>query len=258
MKKVVTYPGGMPIRPDDFALVQEQALLSAFQIIKGLSDTTEVCIVSGLKITTVGTTNNVSSGYIWDGVELCYVPEYTFTTEAGRTLYLVLSSTFSENRRFKDDSYHNVYQTRSYNCSYQTSEPDNSYNYSTLSRLVNLLSITPDANTFQLTQSQVAALETGFAHALGEPGTGFHVLTNAYNEMMLVCYFTATVTSGVIANIELPVVLTNEIIGYFWNGSAVGYLKIRPDGDVSVANAATGSTVNIIQFQVNLNAVLPS
>ena len=258
MKKIVINTGGQPIRPDDFALVQEQALLSAFQIINGLADTTTACIVSGLKLTTVGSANTLSSGWVWDGQELCYVPQFTFTTEAGRTLYLVLNLTNSENRRFKENSYHDVYQSRDYAGAYQSTVPANSFNYQTLSRLVNLLAIAPDSNTFQLQQSEVAAFLTGFAHAFGQPGTAMHVLTNDYNEMMLVCYFTATVTSGIIAHITLPIALTNELIGYFWNGSSVGYLKIATNGDVHVANAATGAVVNTIQFQINLNAVLPS
>jgi hypothetical protein len=258
MKKIATFPGGHPIRPDDFELVQNQALLTAFEIIHGLTDSDNACIVSGLKLTTVGINNTVSKGYFWDGTELCYVPEFHFETEEGNTVYLVLNETTTSNRRFRDNSYNDVQVNREYAGSYANIAPANSFNYQTLSKLVNLLSIAPDNNAFQLTQSEVAVLNPNFAHALGQPGTALHVLKNTYNEIMIICYFTSAVTNGIIANITLPIAITNEIMGYFWNGSAVGHLKIAPNGDISLSGIATGAVVNTIQFQINLNAVLPS
>ncbi len=258
MKKIVKYSGGQPIRPDDFELVQNQALVTAFEIIHGLTDSNDPCIVSGLELTVDGLDNTVSSGYFWDGTELCYVPEFTFVTDGGFTVYLVLNEETSGNRRFKDDTYKDVIINREYVGSYADSVPANSFNYQTLSRLVNLLSIAPDANAFQLTQTEVADLNANFAYALGEPGTALHVLSNSYNEMMIVCYFTATVTSGIIANITLPIAIPTPLIGYFWNGSSIGYLKIATNGDIHLSGVSTGAVVNIIQFQINLNAVLPS
>lgn len=263
MKKLIPVQSGQPVRIDDFVLVQDNAQLIAYQLIKGLAGSSDPCIVNGLRIdSTSGSepddpNKTLSEGYFYDGQEICFVASLDYIEEAGFALYLVPVETTSDNRRFADDSYHDVHKTKEYEARYVDTQPANSFVYDNILRIENLLTVAIDPNVFKLSPESVASLKTGFSHAAGYPGTGMHVLTDGFSNFMLLCYFNATTNAGLIATIEMPKSIPAAIYGQFINNeSNAGYFRLTPSGDIYVERAST-TEVNIIQFQFNLNFLTP-
>ena len=250
MKRLLIFPGGQPVRPDDFQMVQDEALATSFEIIKGLCDTAEAAIVSGLKATINGNNYTISAGYFFDGEELCAVDGLSFSSLQGNTLYLVLDQDDESMRRFQDNSYHKVIQNRRYTLTYTSATPTNSFVYDMMPRMANLLSINPNPIDFRLTVAQGLALNVGY-HPAGYERV--NVLTNPYGDVMIVAMFTAENADGVICTIPTTIAIPADISGLFWNGTAWKRFVWQTNGNLQLYGAGTSSAVNIIQFQININ-----
>ena len=69
MKRLNLSSGGQPIRPDDFKMIQDEALKGFIEIIRGLCAPATSVIVSGLITTNNGGRNyTISEGNFCDGV----------------------------------------------------------------------------------------------------------------------------------------------------------------------------------------------
>lgn len=255
MKKLQIFTGGQPVRPDDLKMVQDEALASAFEIIRGLCDTAEAAIVSGLKLTIDGSTYTVAEGYFFDGTQLCFVDGLSFTFDQANTLYLVLDENEESLRRFQDNTYNKVVINRVYTLTYTEAEPENSFAYDLLPRMANLLSINPNPIDFRLAIVVKIALNVGY-HAAGFERV--NVLKNPYGDVMIVAEFTAENADGVLCTIPTAIAVPAPLSGLFWNGTTWKRFVWQTNGNLQLYGAGTSSAVNIIQFQVNINVSWPT
>jgi hypothetical protein len=257
MKRLQTFPGGQPTRPNDFKMVQDESLTMALEMIRGLCDGAAVCIVSGLKLTnTGGTSYTISPGYFFDGIELCYTSGINFILDEARVIYLVKHEVEESSRQFLDLSYHKVVKNREYTIVYDTVQPANSFRYDSLERLVNLLSINPNPIDFRL------GIVASQALGIGYHGTGIydrvHVLANPYGDVTILAQFTAEYADGNICTISTATIsVPSPVYGQYWNGTAWKRFIWHTNGDLEVLGAGLSSAVNIIQFQVNINVAWP-
>jgi hypothetical protein len=257
MKKIQIFPGGQPVRPDDFQTVQQEAITTALELIRGLADNYTAALVSGLKVTVNGNNYSVSAGYFWDGTELCSVDAFSFVLDVTKTLYLVKSETEESMRRFQDNTYHKVILTRNYTLTYSATLPANSFRYDELERLVNLLSINPNTNDFRMTAVASEPLNPAYH------GTGVyakcHVLASAYGQVTILAQFTADGANGTLCTIPTAVIsVASPIYGQFWNGGSWQRFTWQTNGNLDLVGAGLSSTVNYIQFQVNINLGWPT
>lgn len=259
MKKIKISEGGQPIRPDDFLLVQQEAIKGMEELVKGLCEEHDsAVIVSGLSLTNNGGGNyTISAGYFWDGEELCFVEEFDYTYSALYAVHLVKSEVDSDSRRFFDGTNRNVQSERTYVMQYATSAPANSFRYDTLNRLSSLLSVTPNLLDFQRTYSGYIALNAGYTARDG--GAGMYVLSNAYKDYQFMCAFTATAANGTICTLPAGHRPTVDLFFPFRAGSGWGQMLVKAStGDIQLTGAATAEgTYNYIQVETNINAVYP-
>ena len=258
MKRFQIFTGGQPVRPDDFQMVQNEAMTTAFEMIKGLCDAAQAAVISGLKLTNTGGTNYaVSPGYFFDGVELCYTPGLNFILDEARTLYLVKNETEESLRQFKNLAYHKVIINREYTVVYETAPPANSFQYDLLERMVNLLSINANPVDFLLTVATSPDLSPGY-HGIGVYEK-VHVLTNAYRDVTILAQFTTEIVDGVVCVIPTTTIsVPSPVYGQFWNGTAWKRFIWHTDGRLELFGAGTSSAVNYIQFQCNINISWPT
>jgi hypothetical protein len=257
MKKIQIYPGGQPVRPDDFQLVQQEAITTALEIIRGLCNNQSVAIVSGIKVTVNGNNYSVSAGYFFDGTELCFVESLAYTLDPAKTLYLVQHEAEDSMRRFLDNTYHKVIKERQYVLTYTATQPANSYRYDQVGRMSNLLSVNPNALDFRMVVVTSQNLNVGFHY------TGLynrvHVLANAYGQVTIVAQFTADGADGTLCTIPTSIISTpTPIYGQFWNGTTWKRFVWQTNGNLDLVGAGISSTVNYIQFQCNINVSWPS
>jgi len=258
MKRLQIFTGGQPVRPDDFKMVQDESLTSLFEMIKGLCDSEQFAIISGLKLINTGGSNySLSEGYIFDGIELCYCQGLNYINDPGMTLYLVLNENFDSNRQFKDLSYHRVIKDRTYTPVYQAAQPSNSFRFDEFSRISGLLSITPNVQDFRLTEVVACVLSPGYH------GGGIYervrVLKNDYGDILILAQFTTDTADGVVCVIPTTTLsVPTPVYGQYWNGSTWKRFTWHIDGRLEVIGAGTASAVNIIQFQCNINVSWPT
>ena len=259
MKKIKISTGGQPIRPDDFLMIQQEALKGVEELIKGLcAEYATEAIVSGLTlVNNGGGSYTIQAGYFYDGQELCYVPEFNYTYSALYAVHLVKSEVDSDSRRFFDDVYRNVQSERTYVMQYATSAPANSFLYTSLNRLSSLLSVTPNLLDFQRTYSGYLTLKAGYTARDG--GSGMYVLSNAYKDYQFMCAFTATSANGTLCTLPAGHRPTVDLFFPFRAGSGWGLMLVRAStGDIQLTGAATAEgTYNYIQVETNINAVYP-
>jgi len=258
MKKIKISAGGQPIRPDDFELVQEQALRSTFELIKGLCDDQTRAIVSGLGITNNGNnTYTIAAGYFFDGEELCEVDTFTYTYDVTKTAWLVKSEADTDTRTFFDNVQREVQTERKYVLQYAVSQPANSFAYATTHRISSLLSVTPNALDFLQANQGFVALTENFTAVDGS--SGLHILKNDYGDVTLVAAFTASSATGTLCTIGAAYRPSVDLWGYYHNGTTLAVFKILANGNIELKNAGTAEGVyNYIQFQFNLNAQFPA
>lgn len=115
---------GQPLRPEDWAFIQEVNRVSFLQFINSLIAPTNFCILTGLKVTIANGTISVTPGTYFDGNEISFVSGSAFTYngvypddiwESGPWyLYIKPMTWLGETRTFKDNSVHHVYQYNRY------------------------------------------------------------------------------------------------------------------------------------------------
>lgn len=127
MEKLLALPGGQPLKSDDWALIQETTRKAVEALVQGLSGTTDPCIIVGLEVSYPDDKIHIAEGVMYDGQELCYVPEAEFTVQGelpdnqnsvGWRLMFVLNETDSEMREFKNSEMKQVYRSRQYQVDY--------------------------------------------------------------------------------------------------------------------------------------------
>ncbi|MDD2965534.1 MAG: hypothetical protein PHU33_16445 [Bacteroidales bacterium] len=257
MKRIILKPQGQPMRPDDFSRTETEVFEAIFSVIAGLCDNQTVAIITGLTVTNNGNgTFSVSEGTIFDGTELCRVSSFTYTYNALKFVALTLSITTEDRRRLGDQSYSDTVSNRQYVMSYVTDLPINSFRLDSLSRLSNLLYISPNPVDFTMTYSGYTAFNSGYLGADG--AQGIYVMSNSYGYKMIMSAFTTAIVNGTLCTLPSGHRPTIKIIGSFRAGTTWGALIINTDGSVEVKGAATAEgQVNYIQFQINLNGNFP-
>jgi hypothetical protein len=241
--------GGMPLRTDDFDLLQNNTKLVAYSIIRAMLPADSVFSLQGIGFTQNGSIISCLAGLIYYKEEIFLVSAASFTFDASKHLYLVEDFSTSGSRTFKDQSVHDVYQIRKYKYVYSSAEVtgvqlSEVFSFMTLfnTSLMNLL-----GESAKLKGSVILAYGSGFSAA-----TGFGFLrleSNGFNSYMLLGAFNASQQHGKLCVLPVGLRPSGDIVGFFNNGSInPAVLKIKKNGEVYVTGANTSMT-NYVSFQ---------
>lgn len=264
MKRFLNIPGGLPLRCEDFDLVQDAVKAGLNQVIQGILEGENSMILSGCKVT-VDSSVTCLEGWVYVDGEIFYIAPATFTYSASKILYIAENFTTDTSRTFKDASTHNVHQNRDYAYGYATELPEGAIAFDTLYSMQAIL------KALMLAEIGSKAILDGFAditYLTGfTAGTSYpkiRLQSNGFNTYMLHGAFNATASAGKIGVLPAGTYPSGDVVGFFYNGAiAPGVLKIKKNGDIYVSGAST-SAVNYISFQFlrqfedNINYTLPS
>lgn len=250
MKKLKIIDGGMPLKLDDFSLIQDAYIDGLSAILQSILPGIDTFILKGCEVSVEGSKLSVAAGYIYDSGEIYYIPAASYTYDAGKLVYLVTNFSTSENRTFHDTTTHDVWDIRVYATGYDSTVPEGGIRLDTIFTLLTLLKtditngISDDAD---LQGFDKLSYLTGFTKATAYDG--IRLEGNSFNGYMLLGAFTATVSAGKLATLPIGMRPTGDIVGFFFTGAvAPGILKIKSNGDIYVSGASTSST-NYISFQ---------
>lgn len=148
MDKLLSIAGGQPLRSNDWVYIQDATEDVIREIINGLAGQVGAVIVKGCVVTTDETNTYISEGAVFDGDQIRHVPQANFTTQGAAqdnpgvgtwSLYLTPATTTEEQRTFKDDTQHNVWQHNAYTVGYAETVPEGSLAITGLDRLTDLI-----------------------------------------------------------------------------------------------------------------------
>lgn len=248
MKRLRNISGGMPLRLQDFDLIQDNLNDAIDCIIQSLVPGESALILKGLTVAD-GSTIVANAGWLYRSGEIYFVPQANFAFNASKILYLIPNTTTEESRTFKDGSIHEVHEIRNYAWGYDENPPIYAIRYDELYTLDKILK----ANILSLFgQTAILAPFITLPYASGfSPATsltGLALLSNSFNVMMLHGAFTAQNGYGKLALLPIGQRPSADVVGYFFNGtSAPGVLKIKTNGEIHVTGAHT-SQINYISF----------
>lgn len=248
MKRLRNISGGLPLRLQDFDLIQDNLKDSMDCIIQSLVPGESSLILKGLNVIE-GSSIIANAGWLYHDGEIYFVPQASFVFDVSKILYLIPDFTTIESRTFKDGSIHDVHEIRNYAWGYNDNPPPGAIRYDELYSLdkilkANMLLLLGQAGT--LAPFITLSYASGFSPATSS--TGLTVLSNSYNVMMLHGAFTAQSSFGKLATLPIGQRPSADVLGYFFNGtSSPGILKIKVNGEIHVAGAHT-SQINYISF----------
>jgi len=248
MKKIKFLAGGQPFRSTDFKVIQDNALVSIAEMLAA-SSLGNTVIVGGLVFDFAALHDpadpiTVPAGYVFDQVELCRVPETSFTYDAAKSIYLRLTISETSSRTVGGIPQY-VIEERMYTVIYTATPILGDVLLSSLTRLTPVTDV-----SYALNQSHGAiALQAGYAATLG---TGMYAIANQHGDIMILCQFTATVAAGVVAILPTQHRPASTVIGWYKNVSSIVPLEIRANGEVAISGASTSGD-NVIMFRFNKN-----
>lgn len=240
----------MPLKLDDFDLLQDAYFEAVQSILQSLLPGSTSFILTGCETSINGANITISAGVIYVDGEIYYIPEATYTYDAGKIIYVETNFTTSSNRTFHDTTTHDVWDIRVYKYGYSTEVPEGAIRLSWLfslrtlldSEIASSMSTNADLEGFSLLP-YLANFSAATAY------TGICLEGNNFNGYMLLGAFTASVSSGKLAVLPVGMRPTGDIVGFFFNGTtSPGILKIKANGYIYVSGAST-STTNYISFQ---------
>lgn len=251
MDKLIVQEGGMPLRIADLGWIHD-IYKSAFKaVIDGLNGL-QSCILSGITSVVNGGGIVCHEGYYYDGNEIFYVAQQSFSVQSGYKLYLTRTDTTTENRTFYDETTHDCYALRRYVAGYAATVPDGSLELSEIIRIEDIV----DAQTLAVIIDNMSLANTGTSasYASGFTAVGSYpsvqLNKNPFGDVMILAAFSSTVINGKICTLPVGYRPTADVITCYYAGSTLQVLIIKTSGDVWVKNA-NGST-NYISFQFNI------
>ena len=243
MKKLKFIAGGQPFRSTDFEVLQNANLQSFKELLDGM--TNELAILSGVAsdmpiVEVLNTPFTISTGYVYDLVELCRVPAATFNYNATKVLYLRLQVSDTSERLIGGSTL-DVMTERLYNLKY--------YSGAAVGGDISLISVprlamvTKDALLIK-PDGHNESVKSGFTS-----DAGLYCHQNDCGEALIRCTFTAS--SGYANPLcTLPTEMRPKVdtLGFFKSNNTIQPLMVKADGNVEVTGATTTGS-NVIMFR---------
>ncbi|HRY33387.1 MAG TPA: hypothetical protein P5531_10510 [Bacteroidales bacterium] len=253
MKRLRNIGGGMPLRLDDFVMIQDDYRDALSSVILSLLNGETSCIIKGFEVDYEGGTINYTEGYIFVENEVFYVPAVSFA-QLSPYLYLVPDFTTQENRVFQDTSENDVYDIRQYSLITTAELPEEGLDFT------RLLSLSDGQVAFiQDSISELAVLKSVTSIAYQQQFSaatafdGISIQKNSINGCLVQAAFLAEVATGKIGVLPQGLRPSSDLVGFFFNGSvAPGILKVKKNGDMYVSGASLVAE-NYITFQFYLD-----
>lgn len=252
MDKIIVQEGGMPLKIQDIGFIQD-ITKQAFKAVVDALHQGSSFILSGLIMTDNGTTITVSEGFYYDGDEIFYVQQGSWTKVEGNKVILTRHDTTSENRVFFNSNSYDCYSHRRYILGYEPTIPEVSHDFDNIVRLSELMKIdwlTEIKSKCPYDTTNSVLFESGFT------GSGSYnavvVSKNQFGEVNIHASFNATSPDGLLFILPEPYRPVADIPGFFTTGNSLSLLKINSDGSVYVINAST-SNYNYINFTFSIN-----
>ena len=250
MKKLKFLPGGQPFRSTDFELLQNANLTGMHQLLNAA--TAVPVILSGVDFDfsieySPAESFTIPDGYIYDLSEVCRVPGATFAHDSAKTLYLRRAEV-ETSERLVGSSYQNVFVEVLYNLVYVSASALGDIRLSDLQKLKFLsdsaITLRQNAHGIELNSGYTA-----------NAGSGLYTLQNQANDRMVICYFTATSSTGTLANLPADMRPAFDQVGWFRSGNVISPLTIRTNGNIELVGAATSGN-NYLMFSYKVGQTL--
>ncbi|NPV35066.1 MAG: hypothetical protein HPY80_00195 [Bacteroidales bacterium] len=251
MKRLRNLNGGLPLRLQDFDLIQNNIIDAVDCIIQALLPGETGIILKGLSVN-VGVYVNAQAGWLYHNGEIFFVPQASFDYDGSKILYLKPAFITEQARTFKDGSIKDVHEIRNYAWGYDLTVPSDAVRFNDLYSLETLLKTKLQAS-LGMGADLKAFITIPYASGFSPATTlnGIRLLSNSYNVLMLHGAFYAETSYGKIATLPIGQRPSGDVVGFFYNGTATpAVLKIKTNGEIHVANASTNQ-VNYITFTFN-------
>lgn len=253
MKKLKFLIGGQPFRSTDFKVIQDAINTGLAQVL-GTAVNENVILLSGVTFDfareyTPAQEFTIPEGYLWNGQEICRIPQATFNYDSGKQLYL-RSSTVETSQRSVGGSSQYVMEEVLFELVYVSSPEQGDILLQGLKRLI----IASYEGMKMIQVGGAVSLKSGFTPVTG---SGLYFFQNAFGDNLIYCRFSATAASGELITIPSRFIPPVNIPGWYLAGNTMQPLMLKTNGPMEVYGASTSQTNEIMYcWKTNFNLSL--
>lgn len=218
MDKIRHIGGGMPLKIEDFDLIQSSYSMGFLSLIKGLT-AGQACIIYGLDWHINESSIVFNDGYYFDGQEIFFVPGDSFSLPDDPVpAYLIDDITTTEQRTFHDGNDKYCWEYRRKQIAYNVPEPPNSVLLFTTKTMIEMIGeqpVFPDPVSGPCIGEKYSAFRKGIKYVLFTPLINGQV------------YFISKIQYGVLSNgVRAYLVEISKSDSLISAGTVVGHYNV--------------------------------